>query len=217
MAFEKKTTYRSPSGTLVWPRLIEADTKFKEEGEYSTKLRVSGAEAAGLVAEIDRQAANSLATAKANETSPAKAKKWTSKHLPYEMEEDDDGNETGDILFKFKARATGVSRKTGKAWARRIPLFDAKGGVINTDGLEVWGGTVAKIAFQFIPYAPTTVVGASVSLGIQAVQVLELVSGSQQSAGAFGFGEEEGYTHEVEKDTDGPFEADTDSATEDDF
>lgn len=37
--FERITT---PFGEAIYPKLTEPDTKFKAEGEYSTKLRISG-------------------------------------------------------------------------------------------------------------------------------------------------------------------------------
>ena len=89
--------HRSPKGTFVWPKLTEPDTKFKEAGEYSVKLRVSMADGEALMKACDKKAAESLAKAIENEDTPAKKKKWETRYLPYEIEEDEDGNQTGNI------------------------------------------------------------------------------------------------------------------------
>ena len=187
---------RSPLGVLVWPKLTEPDTKFKADGEYVTKLRMTVEEGEKLMVAVDKRAAMSLATAKENAKNPREAKSWETKFLPYAIEEDEEGNETGDVLFKFSARASGVAKKTGKAWARKVPLFDAQGARIAPGTVEVWGGTTAKVAFTFFEYAPTVTVGASVSLKLEAVQIIELVSSGGASAESFGFEETDGYTHE---------------------
>ena len=209
MQYDKKS-YLTPKGVFVYPKLSEPDTKFKEEGEYSTKVRVPDAEAANLVQEIDRRAAAALAEARENEVNAKKRNAWSTKYLPYEAEEDDDGNETGHILFKFKSKASGTT-KGGKTWNRTIPVFDAEGTPMT--GVDIWGGTVGRISFSFVPYAGTAAVtGASVSLQINAVQVIDLVEGGNRSADAFGFSREEGYKHppEASKDDDSDWENDPD-------
>ena len=171
-----RPTFTSPKGAFKYPKLTEADTKYKDEGEYSVKLVVS-ADAPGvakLMAECDKEAAASLQEAKGKAKNAAEAKKWETKYLPYaEVEDEETGEPTGEIEFKFTMKASGVSKKTGKPWTRRPKLFDAKGAPLITHDRtgkklpscpDIGGGSIGKISYQFIPYAPTTTVGASVNL-----------------------------------------------------
>jgi len=192
--FKKNPTMTSPKGTFKWPRLNEPDTKFKEEGEYSVKVVMNPTDKGvqELIDAIDEAAAASLAFAQDKAETPAKAKKWETKYLPYADVEDEDGEPTGEVEVKFTMKASGVNRRTGKAWTRKPAIFDAQGTPL-TDAPAIWGGTVGKINFEIIPYSPTPQVGASVKLGLNAVQIIELVSGgTSASASSFGFGAEDG-------------------------
>lgn len=214
----QRPTLTSPKGAFKFPKLTVADTKFKDEGEYSVKLVVA-ADAPGvaqLIAKCDDAAAESLKEAKANAKNAAEAKKWETKYLPYaQVEDEETGEPTGEVEFKFTMKASGVSKKTGKPWTRKPALFDAKGAPIK-DAVDIGGGTIGKISFQIIPYAPTTTVGASVKLALEAAQIIELKQFGDKSASAYGFGEEEGYEYTKDEDEgDSPF-SEEDSAPADD-
>ena len=215
---QKRPTYTSPKGTFKFPKLTVPDTKFKPEGEYSVKLVVSS-DAPGvakLISECDRQAAASLAEAKQNARNAAEAKKWETKYLPYaEVLDDETGEPTGDVEFKFTMKASGVAKKTGKPWSRKPALFDAKGKLI-TGEPTIGGGSTGKVSYQFIPYAPTTTVGASVKLALEAAQIIELREYTAQDASAFGFQEEEGGYEFSEEDASGEAEGDSSFGYEDD-
>lgn len=194
MAYKKNQTHTSPAGTFQYPRLNEADTKFKDEGEYSVKLLLDPSDPGvqELINMVDEAAAASLAGAQEKCDTPAKAKKWETKYLPYAEVEDDDGEPSGQIAVKFSMKASGTNRTTGKAWSRKPAIFDAQGTPL-TNAPAIWGGTVGKINFEVIPYSPTPQVGASVKLALNAVQIIELVSGgTSASASSFGFGAEAG-------------------------
>ncbi len=197
MADKKKTkfkTYVSPRGTFKYPKLTEPDTKFKDAGEYSVTLVCDPADkdVQALIDKIDKGAAECLAKAKAGEKAPAKKKKWESKYLPHKDGEDEDGEPTGNVEFKFNMTASGVAKKTGKPWKRTPALFDSKGKPLPAD-VSIWGGTVGFVAFQMVPYNQTIQTGASVKLALEAVQVVSLVSGGHKDADGYGFGEEDGY------------------------
>ena len=191
---EKRTRYTSPRGVFVYPKLTAPDTKFKAEGEYSVKLKVAedAPGVAALVKQIEKEAAASLAAAKEKAKTPAEAKKWETKYLPFTRVEDDEGNATGEIEFKFSMKASGVSKKTGKPWTMKPTLFDAKGKPIN-GSVNIGNGTVGKVSYEIIPYSPTAQVGASVKLALAAAQIIELRSYGEQSAKDHGFDEEDGY------------------------
>ena len=208
----KYETFISPKGTFKFPKLTEADTKFKAEGQYSVTLMCdpSGADVQALVDIIDEQAAKTLDRAKDNEKSAAKKKKWMSKFLPYAEGEDQDGEPNGTIEFKFNMTASGKSKATGKPWKRKPGVFDASGKPLPA-GIDIWGGTVGYVAFQIVPYSQSIQTGASVKLALEAAQILDLVSRGSKSAEGHGFDTDlEGY---AAPDAD---ESDDEDATDDD-
>jgi hypothetical protein len=185
-----------PRGELVgYPKLIVADTKFKAEGEFSVKVRVAE-DAPGvskIISQIDKAAADSLEAAREKAKTPAEKKKWETKYLPYTHVEDENGDRTGEVEFKATMKASGISKKTGKPWKMEPKLFDSKGVPIMgkvRDGLRIGNGSVGIIAATVQPYAPTTQIGASVKLSLEAVQLIKVVAGGANAA-AFGFAAEE--------------------------
>lgn len=195
---QARPKFVSPKGLFSYPKLTEPDTKFKEEGEYSVNLILDKdtPEAKKLMAQVDKAAAESLAEAKAKAKNAAEARKWETKYLPYnDVEDEETGEPTGQIKVKFTMKASGVSKKTGKPWTRKPALFDAKGKPITGD-VNIGGGTIGKISYEIVPYSPTTQVGASVKLALEAVQIIELREWGERSADSYGFGEEEGYAHD---------------------
>lgn len=209
--------FTSPKGRFSFPKLLEPDTKFKEEGEYSVNV-IYGRDEPGIaefMARCDKAAAESLAEAKAKAKNAAEARKWETKYLPYsDVEDAETGEPTGEVKFKFTMKASGVSKKTGKPWTRKPALFDAKGKPI-TGTPQIGGGTIGKVSYEIIPYAPTTQVGASVKLALEAVQIIELREFGSRSADSYGFGEEEGYSHEEDKADTGGFDDETEGSTPD--
>lgn len=216
---EKPEKITLPKGTFVYPKVITPDTKFKEEGEYSVKLRVKrnapGVEA--LIKKLDAAAKASLQEAKEQSKTKAQANKWETKYLPYRVVEDDDGNETGEIEFMAKASATGRNKKTGEEWTKTIAVFDAKGNLITgkkKQKLNIGSGTVGRVSANIIPYAPTIQIGASVSLRLQAVQIINLVEHQGgATAEQHGFGEEDGFS--IDDEDDGLMDDDDESEDKD--
>lgn len=195
----KLPSFTSPKGTFKWPRLNEADTKYKAEGLYSVKLILDEAEAKALMGKLQPHFDQALADGrekyaalpvKTRKEKEFKINKYFSPVYDEETEE-----ETGQVEFNFKMTASGVSKKTGKAWSRAPRIFDAKG-VPMKNPPPIWGGTVGKIAFEVMPYFNAAQAEAGLSLRLDAAQIIELVSGGGKSASAYGFGEEDGYAHD---------------------
>ena len=199
---KKRDSRTTAAGIAVYPRVSgEPDTQFDAEGTFSTKIRFEAtnekgaAYAAELKAEIDTRMKQTLAAAKkeypakvaeakAKKAKPPKAPELAS--TPYFEDE-----ETGDITFTFKMRASGVSKKTNKPWTAKPRLFDAKGTPIVTD-IKLGGGSEIKVNFEPSDfYKP--LVGAGVSLRLNAVQVIKLVEWAGGDAKSYGFTEEEGF------------------------
>ncbi len=194
MSDEKKKKYAqhtTSKGTFKFCHLNKPNDKFKAEGEYSVDFLQTPEEAKALTALIDAEMG--LAAVQAKKDNP-KVKNIKVADKPYKMDTDQDGNETGLIKFKFKAKASGM-KKDKKPWTFRPAVFDAKGGVIpNT--VQIWGGTIGRVSFELMPFY-TAQVGAGVSLRLKAVKILDLKTGQGRDAKAYGFGDEEdGYSAE---------------------
>lgn len=191
----------SPKGIAVFPWLNKPDTKWKPEGEYKVTLRIGGEEGEAFKAAIDARAAKALEEAKRELIEAAKGdgkKLGAAKRAIEEMKVlspvkpayDDEGHETGEYEFSFKTKATVTDRKSGSSMPKKLPLFDAKRNPM-TD--NVWGGSVLKVAFEYMPYYNPATKQVGVSLRMSAVQVIELVSSGGGNAQNFGFGDEDGF------------------------
>lgn len=100
--------------------------------------------------------------------------------MPYKKDVDDTGKETGNYIFKFKTK-------------NKPALFDASGKPMKD--VNVFGGSKIKISATAAPYSAAGNKG--VTLYLNAVQVIELVTGDTGSSTSFGFNAEDGYTHEA--------------------
>jgi len=205
MAERKKyDNINTPAGTLKWPKLTSIDYGTKEfpdkEGTYNTKLVLSWDDAVPLIEQLEvfLDEARSIAREEYPNLKVDLRKKLEKKNddgwflWPLYTEVFDAKTEepTGDVEFSFKMKASGKKRDGGR-WSRFPALFDAKGQTF-PKGVDIWGGTTAKVAFQPRPYFISGSGQAGVSLSLEAVQVLELVAGGTRSAEQYGFGEEEG-------------------------
>lgn len=196
MAEKRKALVKfiTPKGTAVYPRLNQPDTKYKPEGEYSAKIRLSEEDAAPLVAKIDalieetfkEEQARLIAAGK---KAAAKTLKYADK--PYKAVLDAEGEETGEVEFNIKMKAQ-YTKKDGSVVKLEPKLFDAAtppNALPRTT--QIWGGSQIKVAGELNPFA--TAIGVGMSLRLSAVQVIKLVSGSGGGdASSFGFGGEEG-------------------------
>ena len=135
---------------------------------------------------VDKGMTESLTLAKEN----AKGKKIKQGSPPYQEELDDNGEATGNIIFKFKTKAEIIS-KDGTVIPNKVAIFDSQGTpMIDTD---VWSGSEMKVSADIVPYY-TAIVGAGVSLRLRAVQVIKLVQGGDGATG-YGFDAiDDGYT-----------------------
>lgn len=200
----KKKPLITPAGTASHCYINKPDTKFKEAGEYKTSLILSADAAAPLVQMADEKLAamreseevadlekKRLEHNKKNKANPKKQIDELQENKPYTMEVDDDGEETGNVIFKFSTAASGTSKKTGKKWEKKLDIFDAKGKRVTK---SVWSGSTIRVAYTVGEYVATPQIGFGVKFYLEAVRVLELVEGGSRSAEGYGFDkEEEGY------------------------
>jgi hypothetical protein len=184
----------TPRGVLVYPHLVEPDTKFvKPDGEYHTKLALEADsnEATALVTQLDAILGAYIDQTIADAENPKAAKKLKTSQTAalYEEEVDDEGEETGRWIFKFKLKAK-VKTKT-KEWDQKPRLFDGQANPITGD-VNPWTGSEGKISAEVFPYYMETTKSFGLSLRCQAVQILKLVAGTGGgNAEGFGFGAED--------------------------
>lgn len=120
-------------------------------------------------------------------------------HTPFNPDYDDEGDETGLVVFNTKSKSSGVSTdKSGreKAWQRELPLYDSSGAPIPPlskspmrKDMTLWSGSKIIVAVRAMPFCAPGLKKAGLSLQINAVQVIEAVGGGgNRTAGSFGFG-----------------------------
>lgn len=201
---QKNPEFTSPRGVFVFPKLTEADygnEKFpKPDGEYSVQLRMPVADADAFIeAKLKGLLADAYAQAREEF---AKLPVGTRKKLGDITENDlvkieydkETEEETGYVLFKFAMKASGKT-KAGKAWSRKPVIFDAKGKKM-VKVPAIWGGTEGKVSFEARPYFIPGTGAAGLKLALNAVQVIDLVSGGGRDAEGYGFGAEDGYEYD---------------------
>ena len=115
---------------------------------------------------------------------PGERKKWTPYH-PYTLEENEEGEPTGEITFHFKQNAT-IRLKDGTEKALTIGVYDH-----NSKELfkPVFGGSEARVRYSFRQIAMTSLKEVGTRLDFAMVQVRKLAKGNAQK----GFGKVEGY------------------------
>jgi hypothetical protein len=179
----------SPKGVAKYPWLKNPDTQFNTDGIYKINLLIPAAEAVELCKTLDVAADEAFVKAKTEAKSPAIAKLIT-RRAPYASELDDAGEETGNIEFKFKMNAK-VKMKDGSYKTMKPFIFDSKGQQMQVCP-NVYGGSVCRVNFCASPYYAASNKEAGVSLRMNAVQIVTLVSGGGGDAKSMGFNAEEG-------------------------
>lgn len=203
MADKKPKAFKgtTPRGVFVFPALNKPDygnDKFpKPDGEYKVTLRYSEDEAQALIKLLEPEYEKALEAAEEEfqklPIGTRKKLKEVTKNDLYQTEYDKETEEpTGYLLFKFTMKASGISKKDKKQWTRKPSIFNAKGVALKNPP-SIWGGSEGKVSFEANPYFIPGTGAAGLSLRLQAVQLIELVSEGSRSASSFGFGEEEGY------------------------
>ena len=172
----------SVAGEAIYPHLMKPDVRFNELGEYKVTLKLDKQDASEMVKDIDQAIEDSLAKAQKDN----KGKTVKSAPKPYK-------EESGNVFFKFKMKASGVNKKTQEKFTQRPQLLDSKKNPI-APSTSIWGGSIMKIAYEPFPYF-TPMLGAGISLRLKAVQVIKLVEGKSNNV----FKEEDGFETTPEK------------------
>lgn len=211
----------TPAGRANWPKLNSPD-EYKGKFTFNTKL-IFDPEEDGLVnkkagnileaaTKIRDAFAESIREKLSAEIDDAKAAKKGAKAKELEKKladldiadigkmevNDDDGEETGNLVLMAKANAFYTGRD-GSQKSRKITIFDAKGKTL-ANPPDIGGGSLLKLACSVVPYHMESTNTVGVTFYLNAVQLIELVSfGGQRTASAHGFGEEDGYEAEEEE------------------
>lgn len=199
-------------GKAMWAKVFEPDTKFDPNGIYSINVLVPETEAVELCEYLDGVVKERLQEeVKAN---PQKAKSLSTRQV-YETAYDQNGNETGEIEFKFKLKAK-VQTRTGQEYEQKPIVVDAKRTPMDGD-VAIGNGSIVNVAFEPIPYVMASTKQVGVSLRMKGVQVVDLVE--YGNSGSSMFDEEDGYVSEaVAKDDRNEFTEDfADVEVEGDF
>jgi hypothetical protein len=215
MADQKRDVvkFMTPAVAAIYPRLNEPDTKYKKEGEYSVKLPFADGQfpadlMSSLEEMLERKKDETLASLKEKKQG-AKIKSLKTRSILTAETDKETGEETGRFTINAKMRASGISKKTGKAWTRSPKIFDAKGTDLKSPP-SIWGGSVLKVAGEAMAYYTPKDNEIGVAFYLEAVQIIKLVSGKAREAGDYGFGEEaDGYTADTSTFSDETANADT--------
>jgi hypothetical protein len=196
----------SPKGKFAYPAITKPDygndKHPKPHGEYKVSLVLTEKEAQPFIKQLQETYDSAIEAGEEafKELGVAQRKKLGSvtKNDLYAVEYDKQTEEpTGNVIFKFSMKASGKNKK-GEEWHRKPSVFDAKGKPIKT-AINIWSGTVGKVAYSTSPYFVEGTGSAGLKLYLNAVQIIELVNGDSKGASAFGFGEEDGFTAEEEE------------------
>ena len=208
---QKAPRFTTPKGVASYCWIKQPDTKFKPDGEYSVNLTVPASEAAPLIQILEPifEAAfqeqceafeQRMNDAKGPQKAKMKAKGEIKRGDFYAPEYDDDGEETGNLVFKFKMNAQFKKKGTEEVIKMSPQIFDAKGNKVKTVP-NIGAGSVIKVNFAPDGYYTDAAHMAGITLRLNAVQILELVEfGGGGNAGSYGFGKEDGYESNAENE-----------------
>lgn len=179
-----KTFVITPKGRLVYPKLAKPDFGPKdypiEHGQYTSDVVVPLEDAQKLIDTVQEVATQRL------------GKKLSKKDVPWDYLEDNDGNPTGEI--KIRLRAKNRMRKDGGLWDRKPALIDASKTPV--EGLDPGGGTIARVKAEVYPWPN----GKGITLVPVVVQIIELVEKDDGTADLSDFDEEDGFAVNTSED-----------------
>jgi len=213
-------TIISPKGIGIYPRLNTPDTKYDANGVYKVDLKLDTEVAAdrAFIEKLDELHRESWEAAIKDavesgefKTVEVAKKKVKQADLPYAYIEDEDGEDTQFVKVRFKMKAKVESKKTGEVYTLKPKIFDAHKQEM-AKAPSIYSGSVLRVAFKPVLWF-TKKLGAGVKLQLEAVQIIELVSGSGGGdAESYGFGDEDGYSYEAPAEQ--PFDSDEDEGDE---
>lgn len=219
MAKRHYPRFTSPAGVAVYPRIKTPSTNFDADGVFECKLAFENEDACSAwVEEMEGILKELREKELAGIDNAAKRKKVEKYQVApiVEPELDDEGDETGRMLAKFKLKHI-VRPKEKAPWKQRPAVFDAAGKQMKVVP-NIGGGSLLVIGGTASFWVNEASKSVGLSLRMEGVQVLELVEFGSKDAAGFGFAaHESGFSAEDYSGPDEDEEADeTDSDTGDD-
>lgn len=180
----------SPKGKAAWCKIKEPDYEYDDKGTLSTKLVVHPDDP-GVAEFIEKlEELRDIALAETKETLGAKGNKYQ-PYPVFTMEEDQDGEETGNIVFNFKMKA--VEERAEKGWQHTITVVDAKRQRVKDEDVPLVGnGSIIRCVAYANPYSSPKDKVVGISLIWSKMQLIELVE--YDGAGADDFEDEDGFS-----------------------
>jgi len=173
-------------GNALWAKVFEPDTRYVPEGEYSIQVSMPETQAAEVCEQLEN-----MAQAKLSEVvkEQPKLKAVLSTRTPFDLDTDEAGNPTGNILFKTKMKAR-VKSRDGRVYEQKPAVVDAKRTPM--DGSQLIGnGSLVKVAVEPVPYMMQSTKQVGVTLRLKAVQIINLVEYGKTATSIFE--EEDGF------------------------
>jgi len=183
----KNPLYVTAPGRLLFPHLVEPDTKFVPTGVFDTKIVLGPGEKRDAIIKAIDEAREAIYAEKVKEhRDNKKIVVKRAEDIPYQPETDDEGNPTGNIVLHAKMKHV-VEPKDGEPWTQTPDLYDRSAERYKAPiTIRPWTGTIARIAFEIVPYF-TVKLGAGVTLRLKSAQILALVEGSEKTAEYYGY------------------------------
>ena len=202
---------RTPTAETVCAFITEPSTEYDDDGQFFIRIRLKTAskECKSLIAAIDDARDKAYKQAEEKLTTPKERNALKMADTSYKEEQNDDGEETGYTTFNFKRKAYRLD-KNGEKKSITLPIFDIYGKPVQTEGLDIWSGSLVSVAYRLVPFY-TAQLGVGVSHRIEAVQIIKAVSGGAKTAAKYGFA-----VTESAEDEDEPVSAMPDEAVDSD-
>ncbi|WP_419810782.1 hypothetical protein [Bacterioplanoides sp.] len=177
----------TPRVELQFARLDSPDFKYNTDGEFIAFIALDPANPEHAEFISDYREMEEAAWAELVEEDK-KRKKWkTASRLVEEL--DEEGDETGRLIMKFKQNHKLHSKKTGKSYTvNTIPTLDASRKTVA--GLKPSGGSIVRVKFRNRKAAVASSKELLITNDLVAVQVIELV---EFNGAANGFDDEDGF------------------------
>ena len=196
--------YKVFEGKAMWAKVLEANTKFVPEGEYSIDVLIPEEKAEELCEYLE-----SIVDAKLQEEVKANPKKAAglSTRSVRVTNYDQDGNETGELMFRAKLKAK-ITTRDGRVFEQKPLVVDAKRNPLDAD-MAIGNGSTVKVAVEPYAYVMASTKQVGVTLRLKGVQVIDLVEYGNKGGGMFE--EEDGFIAEA------PSKASSEVFDEDDY
>lgn len=177
----------TPKGIAQYPWLNRPDTKFNDLGIYQVNLILDETDSAIVLAAILDAASE-------------EGIKGNLGVKPWAEEIDDNGDNTGRMIFRFKN--TNKLKRDGTIWDKKPALVNAMLQPMDNVADLVGGGSLIRI--NCLPYFWNVQGKQGVTLQFEAVQVLDLKVPVVADAD-HGFTAEAGYAKNMEANDETPF------------